>query len=706
MTGGAERFSIYEKLMNSYKAVGGGRMDIDELPIRRMRELGVRVVNQIEKDMSLNYDHMPDQATFQEWSERMNLQEREMMAGLDRLIMSGFLEVSDGLVKKKVRYLGEVLEDIEDQIHRKMLRQRLEGMSLHEIGDANDLTRERVRQILAKIFARIPVTHVIESRRRKYLYQSYILDSRFFEEVLSEKRAVYHFLSDKLDKGSLDKKGAYAILHPEEKKRLLECEELFENASGLAVPLSKNGLVEKYFSVAGRETKHVTIHHRQYLCFLEEELRGREEALEAYTLTERNFESLANRIVGCLQSGNKKIRYFDLDLVLEEEDEIRELLRMKESVYNTRLVFNRNEAYFHALDIRDHHELHNIMRDNLRLDFVDMRRIPEYSIDVEGKLEWLVHLIDEMGPVHLEKFIVRLEEDYGLHAPSTRSLIQMELSDYITPQNHLVHDLPELPPDELRFIKDQLVEDIYVVKELVTRNVHIKKNQHDYLNNRNLNSIGYSLSGGFVVRKEFGSGEKYFRHRLLEEDYFKRDSSAVQNTQSFWKVLNDLQSSFDLFRIEEDLYMNISVLEKAGIGKEELKDFRKMVVRHFVNRRYYTVKNIHSELSHPVLDFGFDDIFYERICRTDERVRFIPSSSGDLLYQGYGRRNQTDFLRHEIEDGINLESFLQKIDKKYGITLEATKVIEKVREAGMHYTTEMDRIYVDKESFLDAVYEG
>ncbi|QNR22501.1 hypothetical protein HNY42_16000 (plasmid) [Exiguobacterium sp. Helios] len=704
MTGGGERQVTFAKLIRSYKADGGGWSLVEEKQGGRSRKIGVRQLKKIERDLTILYDDMTDQSTVHGWATRTGLTDDEARIGLESLVQNEMLEIMDDRVVKRTKCLMEALEII-PEIHRTMLQQRLSGMTLQEIGEASGITRERVRQVVMKSLVSIPLTHVVEARRMRYLYENYDLDAHFFERVLLQTREVFHFMFEKCPKGVIEKRAVYSLLRLEERKRMLLSEGLYEDLNGEASILSKAGLVEKYYALRGRKTKHVSIHHQRYLAFIEDELYGRKELLEVYSISERAFEGLSHRTEGCLKSAGHQIRYLDLDTIFEERVAIEELFVLNPGIYNTRLIYDRNLEYFESLDIRNHHELHNIMKDNLKIESIQMRRMPEFGVEVTKKLDWLVDLIDEMGPIQLETFLLHLEEIYGLSIPSTRSLIQAELSDYITSQNDLAHDIPELSVNEEEFIRSILTKDVYTLQELDdAHGAEVDDFRHRYLNKRNLSIVGYDLRWGLVIRKELGSGEKYFRRVLLSEDYFRRDDSPAQNTRSFWNALLNLQESLDLFCIEEEVYMNILVLERAGIRKRDVADFRSRVVSHFSDGRYYTMKNIRDEIEHPLLNLWFDDIFYERICRSDAKVRFIPVPSGDVFYQARERRNQIDFIGHLSVDGIQIDDLRKSIEHTYGIVFERAKVIEKINSSNMYYTPEMERVYLGKQSFLDTIY--
>lgn len=705
MMGGGERRATFAKLIRSYEADGGERNVSEDAEGVRTKKIGVRQLRQMELDLTILYDDMEDKSLLHDWAEKAGREDEEVRVGIESLVKKGMLEFVGDSVVKRTKFLRDALEII-PELHKSMLVQRLSGLTLYEVGEANGITRERVRQVVKKALIGIPLTHVVEARRVRYLYENYSLDADFFEKVLLESKEVYRFMSEKCEKGIIDKRQVYPLLRSDERKRMLVSEKLFEDLHGDAVTLSKSSIVEKYYVLSGHETEHISVHHQRYIAFVEEELRGREDVLNMYKISERAFEGISDRIEGCLQSAGRKVRYLNLQPILDERETIQEFFVLDPGVYNTRLVYDAHMEYFQSLDVQNHHELHNIMKDNLKIDSIHMRRMPEFSVVMTKKLDWLISLIDEMGPIPLETFIVQLEKTYGLSVPSTRSLIQMELSDYITPQNHLANDIPKLSEQEEVFIRSILVDDIYTIQELVERHEpEIEGFRQRYLNNRNLSLIGYDLRLGVVIKKGFGSAEKYFRELVLSKDYFRRDHSPAQNTQSFWKVLLDLQTSLDLFRVEEDVYLNISVLEGAGVGKETIADFREKVISHFSDGRFYTMKNILHEIEHPVLDLGFEDVFYERICRSGTDVRFIPTSSRDILYQAKKKRNQTDFLRHLVTDGTHIDDLLADIVEKYGIVLDKAKVIEKIKSSDMHYIPEMERIFIDKQVFLNKIYD-
>lgn len=236
MTGDGERHVTFAKLIRSYEADGGEQKVVEEDKGGRPKKIGVRQLRQMETNLTILYDDMADQSTLHGWVVKAGLVDEEVRAGLESLVEKGMLELAGDRVVKRTRRLRDALEII-PEVHKTMLVQRLSGLTLYEVGEANGITRERVRQVVKKALVGIPLTHVVEARRVRYLYENYNLDADFFEKVLLEAREVYRFMSEKCAKGVIDKRQVYPLLRLDERKRMLVSEGLFEDLHGDAVTL-------------------------------------------------------------------------------------------------------------------------------------------------------------------------------------------------------------------------------------------------------------------------------------------------------------------------------------------------------------------------------------------------------------------------------------------------------------------------------------
>lgn len=739
LTGGVERSSVYKRVMSAHESYIGRKGRMHDSAVRTSSERNspsnhvhkihgengrVPLVGRVEKTrdglylkkivrrLISVYDRMEDASSFRSWSIVSGLIGKETSEGLRRLEKLKFVSISNLDVTKQFRSLDEFLETLEDGQSKLFLKKRLSGMSATDIAKEQGISRQRISQVLEKVLEKVPVTHIKEARRTINIFRKYAVDQEFFTEVLLEKKETFHLLKLKCKKDQIrdgvkkNKMDCVNQLLPDQRIRYLHAESLFEDENGDVVTMTKRKLIKKYFYMYGRDSDSIKNHHIRYSEFLDEQLYGKKSVIEEYVISLHNFESTIAESSHCIHSYDQKVRYFHADRIVGEESNLENLFMLPEGIYSTSFVYDANESYLRSLDIRDHHELHNVLKRMLDIDFIKMRRIPEFAIGVEDKIGWFIRLIEKLAPITLDAFINHLKEDFGLHGPSTRTRVLTELPEYVTPERKLIHTSAKPSRIERNFLKKILVGDIYIIQDLIDEHPILKSSQSLYLNNKMLKSIGYVLSGGFIVRKGIGSGERYYRNLLMKNQYFILDESPLLMTRSFWKTISELQSGLDLLQIGKNHYMNISVLEKIGIQKSDLIDFQEVVARVFANERYFTVKNIHERISHNLLDLGFDEIFYERLCRTRVGIRYIPLATGDIFYQGTDNRNLTDFVLDEIYDGVEINRFLSLVTKKYGVSLDVRKIIEKVRTAGMYYVPETKRIHTDKMSFFDNLYEN
>ncbi|EZP58402.1 hypothetical protein [Exiguobacterium sp. RIT341] len=739
LTGGVERSSVYKRVMCAYESYVGHERRVGDSKVVKSsgrnippdcpgdnhgekREIplmghggktGDRIdLKTIVRRLISVYDQMEEEDSYRSWYDAAGMTAKEVMRGLRRLEKLKYISISNFDVIKRFRSLDEFMGTMEEGQGKLFLKKRLRGMSAAEIAKEQGKSRQRISQVLDEVLAEIPITHIKETRRTIDIFREYAVDQEFFTEVLLEKKETFHLLKLKCKKERIwdgvkkSKSDCLNQLLPDQRIRYLQAESLFEDENGDVVKMTKRNLMKKYFFMHGRDADSTKNHHVRYSEFLDEELHGKKSVIEEYRISLHNFESTIAESSYCIHSYDQKVRYFEVDRIVEEKANLEKLFMLPEGIYSTSFVYETNESYFRSLDIKDHHELHNVLKRMLDLDFIKIRRIPEFAIGVADKIEWFTRLIKKLSPITLDAFINHLEQNFGLHGPSTRTRVLTDLPEYVTPERKLIHASAKPATIHKNFLKRILVDDIYIAQDLIDGFPVLKSSGNIYLNKKMLKSVGYVLSGGFIVREEIGSGECYYRNLLMGNQYFVLDESPLLKTRSFRKTISELQSGLDLLQIGRNHYMNISVLEKIGIAKSDLIDFQKIVSRSFSDERYFTVKNIHERVPHKILELGFDDIFYERLCRAHEGIRYIPSATGDIFYRGEHVRNLTDFVRDCIIDGMSVDELLSFVTQEFGISLDPNKTIEKIRMTGAHYVPETRRIHFDKRDFFEQLYAG
>ena len=162
-------------------------------------------------------------------------------------------------------------------------------------------------------------------------------------------------------------------------------------------------------------------------------------------------------------------------------------------------------------------------------------------------------------------------------------------------------------------------------------------------------------------------------------------------------------------KVEKDTYITIKKLNEVGITKEQLYSFREEAINYFNDEEYFTIVKLRNKgFDHELEDYGFEDVFYERIIWGDDAIRSIPLAT----YAIYKKSNQDLSLKEFISEymekfySINIYTFLEYFEKEYGLRLNLGKVISIFRNSHMYYSEELAKFYLDVEIFYEEIYEN
>lgn len=102
----------------------------------------------------------------------------------------------DKVYSKKHSILSYVVENYNENI-LEMMKLRLEGKTLEEVGDATGVTRERVRQVVKKVID--STNQTFKEDENAYWFSNYDLDYKQYQWLFKDN--LYHYLSNRYEKG-------------------------------------------------------------------------------------------------------------------------------------------------------------------------------------------------------------------------------------------------------------------------------------------------------------------------------------------------------------------------------------------------------------------------------------------------------------------------------------------------------------------------
>lgn len=722
-TGGRNRLSTYLKLKDAYitfcTEMGEGHRTFESVQqhifvpspptaIRQPSNISKRAYATFErKFLNSCYDTFEETFTINQVSEKLNADERYIRMILKNASEKGLLE-TDGHDVKKIRRTFEELMRWDCLPEPEIIKMRFsEGLSVGDIADTMGLSRQRVSTRLHSALSLIPLSHVTEAKRYLRRFRRFFMNEDIFVNVFDEHPGIFKLLSAKSRNGKQDTMDMYTRLTEDQKERF-ERHFSVTFMDGKLVPVNKKSILEKViFDHAFDQPLRIEEIHSIYRKYIYDRFPEKM-AVSLYT-DERSLQGIAARSDFTVSSYGNKVRYHQPHLFTQERMErLNGLLDLQPGVYNTRHLFHRDTELMKELDCRDPWELHNIIKNKIEHPHVIMARMPELAINVENKEAWLRHLISEHSPVALEEFLIFLSDNFGLHIPSMRSLIQTNLGEHLTPENTLVARVPSVTTEERDWLSSVLVEDIYTFDQLLDTYSDTSDFYDKFLNKAVLSTVGYVIRGGFIVKEAFGSGEAYFRDLIRSQDLYQIQDIPAARTQTYFKVLKDLETNLEIFRFDEDHYIGLRRLEKTGISKLDIETEIIKLVEHAksLGGEYFTFSSLQKVCDSRLFDLGMENVFYERLIRLDDRINFIPSGGGDIFYFSKEKRTLGQFYLEHLpkNGGVDVDELMERLEERYLIPFNRSKLIESIKERGGFFSQETGKVYLVKEIFLDSIY--
>src|SRR5690554_1162931 len=117
---------------------------------------------------------------------------------LDELKEEGLIYEWSDTIRYKAISLKKYLLSLEDTREKAFFHQRVNGQILEEIGMKNNITRERVRQVVEGFINSMPTLY---EDRYKAIFSKYNFSEDSFTEVFNEAKSVYQYLDYRFVRG-------------------------------------------------------------------------------------------------------------------------------------------------------------------------------------------------------------------------------------------------------------------------------------------------------------------------------------------------------------------------------------------------------------------------------------------------------------------------------------------------------------------------
>lgn len=641
------------------------------------------------------------------------LQGKALACADDRLWNRSWLSLEDALANS-----------IEDASCRSIVASRIEGKTLQEIGDGLGITRERVRQIAAKVY----LSDVLKgTRAEKYLgiASQYDLNEREMRFGLGATKREWNALS--LVIGGM-RKGI----------KLLPSTTLLKDVDiPLRVRMSLEGeIYHGYVKVKGEYVRKARLPlmlrtlktYGSESAITEDELLGHyRDLLDELGLSDDPDLSIADRYFSnlrlqrCVLSGYwKHLRYYEIDQYnLDELVAALGFEEFEDKEISTR-YFTLNKAdLLSDYDMHDPYELHSLLRTyadqakslGKHVPYEMTRRMPIIRIGHANRKDQVVELARELSPVRVEDFARAYEEKYGVEQPTVLANFVKYVSEYVV-NGEITMGLVPFTDEESRRMAELLPGDYYALSQV--ERIYKKEFPEagtDRMNSLSLSRMGFRIYSSYVLRSKWKTCEEYLEHLVFAGEFFDEDTlpQSVAKSRQYEFFRYSALRNRRMLPYDGCEFITRKGLLALGIADTALIEFAAQSASFCEERgiSYCTTQSLKSAgFSHVLLEYEMSNDFYvTALCSEGTRFTSLRCSNGRIACLDDAKVSVAGLVDAFVDSGesIAIDDLMDRIRYSLGLTLRRDKITEAPLRTNLYYSSITDMIYKNRETFVEQV---
>lgn len=668
------------------------------------------------KDMGFNgISYRQIRETFPE-----DIDEARIKKCIGRLIANKKLEYVDFRLYRVYPSLNAALEKSNlYEEDKDIIYKRLSGMTLEAIAQEYDLTRERIRQKfekkIRKLRAELQIkcgSPVFDEDYYAYLYSNYEGDRELWNDFLGVPPNTISYLYNTQVKGKKSIRGALSDPNIDLVLKLKIQNYLNRNKillDGTLIERNQKDLEDFVLSKIATDELTFDEFKDKYNEFLKANNVDDKSLYYTDDMSKYRSGRLSNSMFSLWKQG-ERLRYYDISA--QDYTQLLEELNL-ESFKNTEIstlkLFNDHSEIMQKYDIRDHYELHNLLKkivDKNNYNDIQINKQPMIRFGEFDREKAIFEIISAFSPITLENLTDYVYSEYGYDRATAQAT-------YFQPFRDLLHngiysvEFKQVPADRIEALKSYLPNEFYYISEIKEIYGKIFKDADtEEINHRSLKALGYKVFNNYVL-KSYSHAAEYFRDELMKNDIFslKDFNTAYGNLGSYQTALYDLRKNYDIMLFAKDQYINFRRLEKFGILKGDIKDYCQRVYDDAENDEYLTAHSLKAFGLESKLDsLGLDGIFYIGILEASDKFASTQIFGETLLYKGNAdsKISKKSFILSQLSkySDVDFEQFNDDCFDSFGIKVPGRyDVIEAISGTDFYYDEIMDKFYINKEVY-------
>ncbi|MFR7478399.1 MAG: DNA-directed RNA polymerase subunit alpha C-terminal domain-containing protein [Acutalibacteraceae bacterium] len=617
-------------------------------------------------------------------------------------------ETADGHIRRLLAHIPST-----DKAYRfwNVLLNRLEGKTLEEIGQTLAISRERVRQLEKRALEALEREgQILEEDRYRYVYTTYRVEKEFFSEFL-QAPALWHYLSIRYKGGSRDLEDALEDRHLSVSMRRHIERWVYRHCiriDGMFLPAHRSDIEDYIAKVSCRDGVALEEFFSLYQAFLQEH-HIHDERL---ALTEQTKRSRSNRLADSMHflwKQNQRLRYYDIEG--GDYTELLETLQLEQYAdveISTRKFLMDYPDLMKRYDIRDEYELHNLLKKihaETRNPTLRFSRMPILIFGTFDCTAAVKEMLIALAPVSVNDLADALSRTYGHRKETVLANWLPRVSEYYH-QGMCVADCDDMPQDHVETLKRCLTGDFYFlweVRRLYRENV--PGADLSLLTPYNLKKMGF-FTGTSYILQHIPRRKRILKVCCLPMTWmWPRLAKGIRVYRPI-RLLASLKHSRTIIEFEPYQYINRRRLEKLGVDKQALDRYGEDVWNFLTDGSYFSIQSLRQNGFQAELDtLGFGDLFYASLLKEDGRFAWQRVGNTVIFSPAGQNFSAREFLAAliEREESIDVGEFVRKLHDQYGVVMDRSDVLEKIKDSTVYFDKIMDKLYADYEIYFEEI---
>lgn len=619
-----------------------------------------------------------------------------VIKSLSALKKSGYIEKINGvLLCKKPSVLSNVKKNYSENIYL-AFAMRVEGLTLEAIGQKLGVTRERIRQINARVLNNLSEEY--REDKYAYWYNNYNLKKEAYEKIFDDNN--YDYLTLRYKQGNKDIseiiEDDYASIDLKTSVRqYINRDNLV--LSNKIIQKNRNSILEFLMEEYVDKIAHIDDILEIYNIFIEEQKLD----VEKFIIDIRTLENVIGNSDFAVTRGKKQYRYYNFNFY--DWNEFYNRLNIYEwdgKEITTRILFNSHNALMKEYNIHHENELHNVIKKthnkHLRTR-IKVTRMPGISVGSTDRKEQVISFMIDNAPINVEDFVEKYSETFGTKKSTIKANYLPLIKEYI------YKDVIDLESNNVSNNELEIVKKVIGNRKFLFYD-DLKKELHGHISNEKLglalNKLKFKRYITYLLSSDYQSTRGYFDEIYIDNQEiidFTNIDKRIWNLSSFNSWLYDKVLKLELVEFQYKKFITIQHLRNIGITKQELLEYRKKALEKLQDGHIWTVSTLIDVLGANHLDdFGFDLIFYRSIIRGADKV-YSTKVTNNYLLKLESVPTVLGIIEDEISRCKSLDVFelTQKVNEIYELDITKTFVVTIVNESSMYYDPIMEKVYLD-----------